>query len=249
MRIANKVFLIALICIGASAFAADVVSDTIKLAGSGISDDVILAWAEQQHAPITAEGILALKDHKVSDRVILALVKGSENTPLNVAQLPPRTVEDRGWLRRADGATAPAPRYVADNNAQAAPPANIAPSQTYVEAPTTYVAQPTVTYVDYGYPYYSSYCGYPYYGYGYGYYPGYLSLGFSFGGRGGFHGGGFHGGGFGGGFHGGGFGGGSHGGGGFGGGGTGFVSGSGGSGFNSGGGFHGGGGSRGGGRR
>src|SRR5579862_3907027 len=111
MIIAKKVLLATALCVGCvgfSAFSADLTDDVIKLSGSGVSDDVMLAWAEQQHgAALSAENILALKDHKVSDKVILTLLRGSENVPLNVAQLPSKVVQDRGWLRKVDETVAP----------------------------------------------------------------------------------------------------------------------------------------------
>lgn len=212
---AVKVLLLATLTIGASVFAADVVDDAIKLSNSGVSDEVVQAWAEQQHGfSGTAENIIALKDHKVSDRVIVTLMKGNESTPLTS-----KVVQDRGWLRRADvSVNTPARSYTVDENVQAQqapqavqqyeqPASCVAPATTYV-APSTYVVPSTVAYVDYGYPYYSSYYGYPYYSsyygypryYGYGYYPG-ISLGFNFGfGHGyghGYYGGGYgHGGGY-----------------------------------------------------
>ena len=184
MFLAKKVLLLALLCVGASVMAADIVSDTIKLTEGKVNEDVILAWAQQQPAfQASAENIIALKDHKVSDKVILALIKGNENTPLAASS---NRVVDHGWLRKSDATIARrvADQTAAETQAPAAsePQAIAAPQTTYIQPSTTYV-QPatyvypatTVAYVD-SYPYYSSYYGgYPsYYGSG-------LSLGFYFG--------------------------------------------------------------------
>ena len=225
MFIAKKVLLLAVLCVGASIMAADVVSDTIKLTEGGVGEDVVLAWAQQQPSfQASAENIIALKDHKVSDKVILTLIKGNENIPLKAAPSN-RVASDRGWLRRSDAMTA---RRVSDQTnveAQiASEPQAIAPRQeTYIAPSTTYYVQPatyvypatTVAYVDscsYGYPYYSSYSS-GYYPYSGGYYGSGLSLGFYFGGGHGYYGGGYDHGGYGHGGYGGGYGHGSYGGG------------------------------------
>ena len=206
MFIAKKVLLVAVLCVGASVMAADVVSDTIRLTEGGVNKDVILAWAQQQPAfQASAENIIALKDHKVSDDVILALIKGNENTPLNVAPLSTKTVTDHGWLRKSD-ATIAARRVADQPTTEQAPvqsePQVIAPATTTYVQPATYVVPSTVTYIDAGYPVY--YGGYPYYSSYYGGYPYYsgVSIGFSFGGRYGYCGNGYRGGYYGG-YHGG----------------------------------------------
>lgn len=205
MRIAKIALSLAVLCIAAKGFASDVIEDAIKLTTSGINEEVIVAWAGKQHSlDVTVKNIVALKDGKVSDKVILALIKSAEAAP----------AAGQRWIGR-DGQVesaprenqAPATRYepTYDNNRAVAP---YVPSTAYVSPSVSYVdytyGYPYYSYASYGYPYYASYgypsyCGYPYYGY----YPG-VSFNFGFGGH--FHGGGFHGGGFhGGGFHGGGF--------------------------------------------
>ena len=244
MFLAKKVLLLAVLCVGASVMAADVVSDTIKLSEGGVNEDVILAWAQQQPSfQASAENIIALKDHKVSDKVILTLIKGNENTPLSVTSN--RVVADHGWLRKSDATIARrvSDQPAAENQVPVSDPQPIAaPQTTYVQPATTYVqtaayAYPatTVAYVDscsYGYPTY--YGGYPYYSSYYGGYPYYggLSLGFYFGGH---YGHGYYGGGYRGGYYGGGYRGGYYGGG-RGGFGSGYSYGRGGGGFSRGGG-------------
>ena len=201
MFIAKKVLLLAVLCVGASIMAADVVSDTIKLTEGGVGEDVVLAWAQQQPSfQANAENIIALKDHKVSDKVILTLIKGYENIPLKAAPSN-RVASDRGWLRKSDAMTARRVSDQTDVEAQiASEPQAIAPRQeTYIAPSTTYYVQPatyvypaaTVAYVDscsYGYPYYSRYSS--------GYYGSGLSLGFYFGGGHGYYGHGYYGGGY-----------------------------------------------------
>ena len=73
-------FLFSLLLAGATVRAADVVDDTIKLQSAGINDAVVLAWIERQMATLlSVQQIVALKLHKVTDRVIMALVRNSEN--------------------------------------------------------------------------------------------------------------------------------------------------------------------------
>src|SRR5690349_7244329 len=79
MRTLKIAFAIAALCLTAQGFASDVIDDTIKLANSGVAEEVIVAWAAKQHTlDVTVKNIVALKDAKVSDKVILALIKGAD---------------------------------------------------------------------------------------------------------------------------------------------------------------------------
>ena len=233
MRTANIALAAAIFCLAVQGFASDVIEDAVKLTNSGIAEEVVVAWASKQHTlDITVKNIVTLKEGKVSDKVILALIKASETA----------APAEQRWLNR-DGVVESAPPP-----ARTAPQAGVARAEqayddrTPTPAPaTTYIAPSSVSYVDYTYGYPAYYYSYPYYSscgyYGYGYprcygYPYYggigLSFGFNFGGGHHYHnyGGGYYRGGYGGGYYGGG--------GGYRGGSGGFR---GGTGFSSGGGF------------
>ncbi|HLX65208.1 MAG TPA: hypothetical protein VKX17_28325 [Planctomycetota bacterium] len=58
---------------------ADVVDDAIVLAQSGVSPDVIVAWSQHQHmGPLSAQDILRLKNAKVPDQAIAAMIQASQ---------------------------------------------------------------------------------------------------------------------------------------------------------------------------
>ncbi len=65
---------------------ADVTDDAIKLAQSGVTEDVIVAWCEhQQVTNITAQDVLRMRDGKVPDRAIAAMLRSASRqmVPIN----------------------------------------------------------------------------------------------------------------------------------------------------------------------
>jgi uncharacterized membrane protein YgcG len=179
----------------------DGVSDVLTLVREHVGDDIVVGFIESSRKPynLTAKEILYLRQEKVSDRVLAAMM----NQRKKVAPSPALT---------ASQAPTPAPPQPANTDTSSTAPSTSVQLETpSVQAPTVYVptapAYVSPGYANYGYPYY----GYPYY---WGYVPPVsLSFGFGYGyyghGHGYYGGGGYHGGG--GGYHGGG--GGSHGGG------------------------------------
>lgn len=137
--------------------------DAIKLAKSGVGEDVQVAWAESREtfAPVSADGILKLKEAGVSEKVIAAFVRRGGAKTAEV-QIPYVRV-----IQRYDTGTGT--RTVAQAVQQARQ------EYTREEAVQYTYAQPDrVVYVDrsYSYPstyYYGSTYRYPYYS-GY-YYP------------------------------------------------------------------------------
>jgi len=135
MRNINVFVLVLLATLALPALAA-VSDDAIKMAQNGIQDDVIVAWCEaQQIASITAQDVLRMKEGKVPDRAIIAMIRNAAaNRPVAVATKP-LPVENTTT------------EYVET------------PSTTYVSPPPYYYVDRYPYY--YGYPYYGS----PYYGY------------------------------------------------------------------------------------
>ena len=125
---------------------ADVADDAIRLAGSGVSEEVLVAWAEKQHAtPLNAADILKMREGKVPEKIIVELIHGTAMAQTATRGIPHAAV--------AQGAEHRAIQYT--------PPVVQAPAQVeepvYVAPPTTYVIPES--YYDYQYyPYY------PYYG-------------------------------------------------------------------------------------
>ena len=200
-------------------YAADITDDAIHLASSGVSDEVVIAWAEQQHiAPLSASDIIRMKDAKVSETVIIELIhaanapRAAYQAPMMQRAAPPA----RASVQYADQRTGyaeqpvqyadqPVPQYSNQPVQYANQPTQYVDSAPCAAPTVVYESSPAVTYVQSGYPYdYGYYGGYPYYGSA-------LSFNFGFGGYGCYGYGGYGHGGYGG----GGFG---HGGGGFGGG-------------------------------
>lgn len=168
---------------------ADTVDDCIKLAQGGVGEEVIVAWAERQNATsMSATEVLRLKDGKVPDRAIAALLRSGRHIQIQ-QPMPAMQMEQQPMQQEAQQNVA-VPRTI-----------SYEPSTTYVESsPVVYSSYSYPYYSSYGYPYYSGYYGgygYPYYGYGVG-----LSFNFGRGGYGhGYYGGGYRGGyGYGGGY-------------------------------------------------
>ena len=184
----------------------DGVSEILTLVHGKVGDDIVVSFIENSRKTynLTANEILYLREQKVSDHVLTAMMNQRKK------------VGQSNTLAASQAPTPAAPQPTSIDTSSAAGSTNAQPAPTYVQAPTVYVptapAYVSPGYANYGYPYYGS----PYY---WGYVPP-VSLSFGFGhghyghgyyGGGGHHGGGgYHGGG--GGYHGGG--GGSHGGGG-----------------------------------
>ena len=171
-------------------FADGLVDDCIKLTQGGVGEEVIVAWAERQGGSnLSATDVLRLKDGKVPDRAIAALLRAGIRVPMMRGEMRPEQpqIQAAPAVQRQTVAYEPATTTCA------------APSTSYVYTDS----YPSYSYYG-GYPYYSSY--YPSYGYyGYGY-PGFgLSLNFGRGYYGGYRGGYYGGyrGGFSGGFRGG----------------------------------------------
>ncbi len=118
---------------------AGVTDDAIQLSASGVSEEVLLAWAQRQEGvEIAPKDIIALKDGKVSDRVVVALIKrGGESYP------------------EAPAAESRETEYVEREHVR------------YVEPTTSSVsyAVPAASYYSYSDPYYPSYYSRPYYYY------------------------------------------------------------------------------------
>src|SRR5687768_14447158 len=104
---------------------AGIVDAAVKLAAGGVSAEVQLAWANRQaNFELSARDIITLKDAKISDAVVMALVRNSasSSTPeaAAVAEAPRETT-----------------RYVEREV--------VRPTTTYITEPTTYVT-PGVSY-------------------------------------------------------------------------------------------------------
>jgi len=135
---------------------AEVVDDAVKMAAGGVSDEVMISWAERQSGhEISAADIVSLKGAKVPDRVIIALIRRSGEDEMAIA---PQQVQRREVVRQQPV------RQVQVKEREVI---------RYVDAPsTTYDVTPGVELASYYYPSYSSryYNSYPrYYSSGYSY--------------------------------------------------------------------------------
>jgi len=180
---------------------AQVVDDAVRLAAGGVSEDVMVTWAERQSGhEISAADIVALKDAKVSDRVIIALIRRSADTEM--AAVEPEPVQRREVVRQQ-----PAPlrereviRYVDSPTTtyETTPGVQLAASYYYPRYSRYYYSYPRYSYPRYysspRYYNYSPRYYYPRYSRGYygrSYYPryyggGYYHRGYRSGFRGGF---------------------------------------------------------------
>jgi hypothetical protein len=99
------------------AFAA-VTDDAIKLAQNGIKDDVIVAWCETQPmTSITAQDVLRLKEGKVPEAAIIALIRtAAAHRPIMTAPTAP-AAPGTEYVEAPTATTyvAPAPHYVYDS--------------------------------------------------------------------------------------------------------------------------------------
>ncbi len=69
---------------------AEVAVDAIMLSQHGVSPVVMVAWAEQQHlGPLSSQDILRMKDAKVPDAVVAALIHAAAASHVAVAQSEP----------------------------------------------------------------------------------------------------------------------------------------------------------------
>ena len=74
-----------------------VIADAIKLSHAGLGEEVMIAWAEKQESgALSAADIVQLKEAKVPDRAIMALIRsGAKSTPAGnpmMVQKPRETV-------------------------------------------------------------------------------------------------------------------------------------------------------------
>jgi hypothetical protein len=77
---------LAIATLGSSAYA-DIVDDAAKLAAGGVSEEVMLAWANDQgNFALTGQDVIALKDAKVPDAVIVALLRRADE--VSIAEKP-----------------------------------------------------------------------------------------------------------------------------------------------------------------
>ncbi|MEI6232348.1 MAG: hypothetical protein WCT04_04815 [Planctomycetota bacterium] len=155
---------------------ADVVDDCIRLAQGGVGEEVIVAWVERQgSADLSAADVLRMKDGKVPDRAIAALLRVGVRAPMRQMPQTQPQQQPRYQTQEAPIQTVAVPRTV-----------SYEPATRYVYSePTSYVYPSTYYYG--GSPYYSScYNSYPYYSSGVG-------LSFSFG-NGGYYGNRYYGG-------------------------------------------------------
>ena len=73
---------------------ADVTDDAIKLTQAGASADVIVAWAQHQGgSALSAQDILRLRDAKVPDEAITALMRSTPSAPSSAVVESTRYVE------------------------------------------------------------------------------------------------------------------------------------------------------------
>ncbi|HLX62878.1 MAG TPA: hypothetical protein VKX17_16500 [Planctomycetota bacterium] len=82
----SRFYVLAFAAILALPVLAEVTEDAIKLAQNGVTEDVIVAWCENQNVRnLTAQDVLRMKDGKVPDRAIAALLRTAarQTVPLN----------------------------------------------------------------------------------------------------------------------------------------------------------------------
>ncbi|MCW8131050.1 MAG: hypothetical protein KIS92_11935 [Planctomycetota bacterium] len=159
------------------------VEDAIKLAKSGVGEDVQIAWAESREAfaSVDADTILTLKNGGVGEKVIAALVRrgGSRAAESSVPYV--RVVQ------RYETPSTGSAGSQAVQTARRAYTTDEAVQYTYAQPERVVYSYPSYSYSSSYYPYYSSY--YPYYSSYYSsYYPYYRShcypsFSFSWGGR------------------------------------------------------------------
>lgn len=90
MRRIALLFVVPLICLLASRAEALTFRDVIELTHAGLGDDVLLALIEVDRSvfPIDAASIKQLKQERVSERVILAMVRSGRETSASQDQVP-----------------------------------------------------------------------------------------------------------------------------------------------------------------
>jgi len=195
--------ILATLFLAGGAYAADrsaPVDEILKLEKSGVGDDVIVAWIDTQSGwdALDTNTILKLKDLKLSDRVLAALVRGGGRDQLVVQSSQTRYVAPSNSTPTAREYVQPQDYQQAQTSYPSTTYSYVQPA-TYTYATPTYYTYPSTYYYpsySYYYPYYGGYYYPRYYGgyYGRGYYGGYYGSGISFNfGFGGFgHGGSHH---------------------------------------------------------
>jgi hypothetical protein len=145
------------------------VEQVAKLAEAGVGEQVLTSFAEStRHVRFpTADEIVYLRSRGVPDKVIVALLRNSQQTPAAAPTSPPSTVSTpvASW----PGAAATGPAYnaaVAQPNVASAPPAPVV-----VQPQPVYVSAPPV--IDFGLGYYNR-------GWGFGLSPNYLALSYNY---------------------------------------------------------------------
>jgi len=191
---------IALVSFCAAGWAADAVDDIITLAQRGIGDEVLLAKVETGSNPaLSTQDILRLKDGRVSDRVIAAMIRRGSYAPATsrvdyTASKYATDVSDPviGAPERLTTAPVTRERII---EVQRTVPVYSSTYSTPVVYSTPAVYSSPVIYAGYSSPYYGGYYGRPYYSsYSYPrYYGGYYGRGYY--GHGHYHRGHYHGGG------------------------------------------------------
>ncbi|MGD0092250.1 MAG: hypothetical protein ABSE73_20230 [Planctomycetota bacterium] len=165
------IYLVPLVVALASTAFAQTAAEVAVLAQKGVGEDVLLAFVEASDSSIqlSADDIVKLKDAKVSDKVIVAMLR---HHPVARQAAEPQP----GFTIKRARRPVPAEESQEPVEGQPAPEQVVVDRQPVVEAPaTTYVYNdyPYSYYSGYDYPYYYSgyypYC-YPYFGFGYGYY-------------------------------------------------------------------------------
>lgn len=71
---------------------AEVTDDAIRLTQSGVSGEVLEAWAQRQSiSAVTAQDVLRMKDAKVPDQVITIILRNSTRAPIAETSTPTTT--------------------------------------------------------------------------------------------------------------------------------------------------------------
>ena len=151
----------------------DGVSEILTLVHGNVGDDIVVSFIENSRKTynLTANEILYLREQKVSDHVLTAMMNQRKK------------VGQSNTLAASQAPTPAAPQPTSIDTSSAAGSTNAQPAPTYVQAPTVYVptapAYVSPGYANYGYPYYWGYVppvslsfgfGHGYYGHGHGHY-------------------------------------------------------------------------------
>ncbi len=117
--------------------------DVVKLVEAGLGADVLLAWVEslKQLDELNSQEIVSLKEKKVPEKVIAALIRRAGR--LNEASAPRRSSDDIQVVRNYE-----VPRITRDNSTSRSPSESIGDTDyRRVETSKPYTRQEAVTYV------------------------------------------------------------------------------------------------------